>query len=95
MNRLGNQVAVMRFVVVGGGVAGTSCALQLCKLCPDSSVTLVAPDATLKVIDYTDAALAESTSLCTYNGALTPATCRVFTQWITYLSAQRSTRVCC
>ena len=39
----------MRLVVVGGGVAGTSCALQLCKLCPESTITLVAPDATLKV----------------------------------------------
>ena len=36
------------FVVVGGGVAGTICALELCRLQPKASVCLVSPNEMLK-----------------------------------------------
>ena len=38
----------MRFVVVGGGVAGVCCAEELCRLRPDDSVTLVSASRVLK-----------------------------------------------
>jgi NADPH-dependent 2,4-dienoyl-CoA reductase/sulfur reductase-like enzyme len=38
----------MRFVVVGGGVSGVCCAEELCRLCPDASITLVSADRVLK-----------------------------------------------
>lgn len=38
----------MRFVVVGGGVAGVCCAEELCRVRPQDSVTLVAADRVLK-----------------------------------------------
>lgn len=38
-----------KYVVVGGGVAGVCCAEELCRLCPNDSVTLVSADTVLKV----------------------------------------------
>lgn len=43
------DTAAMRYVVVGGGVAGVCCAEELCRLCPEASVTLVSADRVLKV----------------------------------------------
>ena len=40
----------MRHVVIGGGVAGVSCAEELCRLVPQDTVTLVAADKVLKVV---------------------------------------------
>jgi len=39
----------MRYVVVGGGVAGVCCAEELCRLCPQDSVALVSAGTVLKV----------------------------------------------
>ena len=39
----------MRYVVMGGGVAGVCCAEELCKLCHDDEVVLVSSYKTLKV----------------------------------------------
>lgn len=39
----------MQRLVVGGGVAGTSCAGMLARLCPNDSVTLIAPSNTVHV----------------------------------------------
>ncbi|KAL0044297.1 hypothetical protein WJX82_009836 [Trebouxia sp. C0006] len=48
----------MRYVVMGGGVAGVCCAEELCKLCHDDEVVLVSSYKTLKgvgnVVKYTD-----------------------------------------
>lgn len=38
----------MRFVVVGGGVAGVCCAEELCKTDPESQVTIVSYNTVLK-----------------------------------------------
>ena len=38
----------MRFVVVGGGVAGVCCAEELCRLRPQDEVTLVSASRVLK-----------------------------------------------
>lgn len=38
----------MRYVVVGGGVAGVCCVEELCRLCPDDSVVLVSAAKVLK-----------------------------------------------
>lgn len=40
---------MVRYVVVGGGVAGVCCAEELCQLCSEDSVTLVSLDRVLKV----------------------------------------------
>ena len=39
---------MQRFVVVGGGVAGVCCAEELCRTCPDVSITLVSASKVLK-----------------------------------------------
>lgn len=39
---------MVNYVVVGGGVAGVCCAEELCRVCPDDTVTLVAVDRILK-----------------------------------------------
>jgi glycine/D-amino acid oxidase-like deaminating enzyme len=39
----------MRYVVLGGGIAGVCCAEELCKLCYDDEVVLVSSHKTLKV----------------------------------------------
>ncbi|KAL0022517.1 hypothetical protein WJX79_005810 [Trebouxia sp. C0005] len=48
----------MRYVVLGGGIAGVCCAEELCKLCQDDEVVLVSSYKTLKgvgnVVKYTD-----------------------------------------
>lgn len=41
--------AIMKYAVLGGGIAGVCCAEELCKLCPQDSITLVPSDKTLKV----------------------------------------------
>ena len=38
----------MKFVIIGGGVAGVCCAEELCRLCPADEVVLVSADRTLK-----------------------------------------------
>lgn len=38
----------MRYVVVGGGVAGVCCAEELCRTCPDASVSLLSASRMLK-----------------------------------------------
>ena len=40
--------SAMRFVVVGGGVAGVCCAEELCRLRPQDEVTLVSASRVLK-----------------------------------------------
>lgn len=40
----------MRYLVLGGGVAGVCCVEELCKLCPQDSVSLVSNGNALKVI---------------------------------------------
>lgn len=40
----------MRYVVLGGGIAGVCCAEEICKLCPKDGIVLVSSDNTLKVI---------------------------------------------
>ena len=37
------------FVVVGGGIAGVCCAEELCRICPNCSVTLISASFQLKV----------------------------------------------
>lgn len=39
----------MRYVVLGGGIAGVCCAEELCKLCHDDEIVLVSSYKTLKV----------------------------------------------
>lgn len=39
----------LRFVIVGGGIAGLTCAEELCRLRKKDVVTLVTVDAVLKV----------------------------------------------
>ena len=39
----------MRYVVLGGGIAGVCCAEELCKLCHNDEVVLVSSYKTLKV----------------------------------------------
>eukprot|EP00903_Cladosiphon_okamuranus_P013090 g12210.t1 len=38
------------FLVVGGGIAGSTCAIELSRLCPSSKVTLVSPSSTIKTL---------------------------------------------
>lgn len=38
----------MHYVVAGGGVAGVSCAYELCRLRPEDRVTLVAASSSVK-----------------------------------------------
>lgn len=40
----------MRYMVLGGGIAGVCCVEELCKLCPQDSVLLVSNGNALKVI---------------------------------------------
>lgn len=40
----------MRYLVLGGGIAGVCCVEELCKLCLQDSVTLVSSGTALKVI---------------------------------------------
>lgn len=40
---------MVNYVIIGGGVAGVCCAEELCRICPEDSVTLVAVDRILKV----------------------------------------------
>ena len=40
---------MVNYVVIGGGVAGVCCAEELCRVCPNDLVTLVAVDRSLKV----------------------------------------------
>jgi hypothetical protein len=40
---------MVRHVVLGGGVAGVCCVEELCRLCPNDTVTLVSVSSTLKV----------------------------------------------
>lgn len=42
------RLGPMRFVVVGGGVAGVCCAEELCRLRPEDEVTLVSASRVLK-----------------------------------------------
>lgn len=42
----------MRYVVLGGGIAGVCCAEELCRLCSEHDVALVSGDRTLKVSFY-------------------------------------------
>ena len=39
----------MKYVVVGGGIAGVCCAEELCRLAPDDQITLLSSDTVLKV----------------------------------------------
>lgn len=39
----------MKYLVLGGGVAGVCCAEELCRLCPTDEVTIVSAYRTLKV----------------------------------------------
>ena len=38
----------LQFVVVGGGIAGVSCAEELAKLCPTVTITLLSASSLLK-----------------------------------------------
>ena len=40
----------MRYLVLGGGIAGVCCVEELCKLCPQDSVDLLSTGNALKVI---------------------------------------------
>jgi len=40
---------MVNYVVIGGGIAGVCCAEELCRTCPNDSVTLVAGTRILKV----------------------------------------------
>ena len=40
----------MKYVVVGGGIAGVCCAEELCRLAPDDRITLLSSDTVLKVL---------------------------------------------
>jgi hypothetical protein len=40
---------MVNYVVIGGGIAAVCCAEELCRTCPDDSVTLVAGTRILKV----------------------------------------------
>lgn len=40
----------MKYLIVGGGVAGACCAEELCRLCPDDQIILISADRTLKVV---------------------------------------------
>lgn len=53
---------MVRYVVVGGGVAGVCCIEELCRLCPHDTVTLVSPDKTLKVTLRPSADIRQGTS---------------------------------
>mmetsp|Transcript_7925 Transcript_7925/g.20306 ORF Transcript_7925/g.20306 Transcript_7925/m.20306 type:complete len:487 (-) Transcript_7925:79-1539(-) len=44
------EVKRYRYVVVGGGVAGTCCAIELCRLEPEATVCLVSPSKELKTV---------------------------------------------
>ena len=44
-----NHAQTMRYVVLGGGIAGVCCAEELCKLCHNDEVVLVSSYKTLKV----------------------------------------------
>lgn len=44
----------MRYLVLGGGIAGVCCVEELCKLCPQDHVHLLSSDKTLKVISGQD-----------------------------------------
>lgn len=39
----------MKYVVIGGGIAGVCCAEELCRLAPDDQITLLSSDTVLKV----------------------------------------------
>ena len=39
----------MKFVVIGGGIAGVCCAEELCRLNPNEHITLISADSVLKV----------------------------------------------
>jgi protoporphyrinogen oxidase len=39
----------MKFVVIGGGIAGVCCAEELCRLNPHKHITLISADSVLKV----------------------------------------------
>ena len=45
-------LTTMRYVVLGGGIAGVCCAEELCKLCPEDNIVLLSNDKTLKVHRY-------------------------------------------
>lgn len=42
---------MVRYVVLGGGVAGFCCIEELCRRRPEDSVTLISPSKTLKVTE--------------------------------------------
>ena len=52
----------MKYVVVGGGIAGVCCAEELCRLAPDDQITLLSSDTVLKVRELLLANL--TSSLC-------------------------------
>ena len=62
----------MRYLVLGGGIAGVCCAEELCKLCPHDEIELVSSDKTLKVISV--ASLAVVADACQQETSSSPQT---------------------
>lgn len=91
----------MKYVVIGGGIAGVCCAEELCRLAPDDQITLLSSDTVLKVRELLLAHVTSAVHHVSISRSGQPLACqqhvRLSTRAATFLlgSCSSLSRGCC